>query len=394
MTAPERDEHGRFKPGGAGKAPEGPFVEMSANDIRAVLLGWLTEAEALEEAGVSAENYEITSYKRRRQQYVNGDTREYTEITAKRRQIPVNGLADYQSLADEIRAWEQKMPPARGPVRGDALVVALADWQIGKGENGGSAASIDRILSAGDAVVERFRELEAVGRAPIEIVVIGLGDLVEGCTGFYANQQFTVDLDQRSQLRTVWRLITALLRKWAPLVPKLTVAPIAGNHGEGRQNGKAITGPSDNQDIAAFEIVRDILAERPDMAHVHFQLPEEDSESLSMAVNAAGVQIGITHGHMMNGGTNASAKAHAWWKGQVFGYGPVSTCKILVSGHFHHFATVEFAKEGRTWFQAPAMDGGSAWFEASSGQSSPPGVLTFLAGKGCGPRGWDHLRVL
>lgn len=392
MTAPERDAHGRFKSSGASKA-EGPFVEMGANDVRAVLLGWLTEAEALEEAGVDPQAYEVLTYKRRRQQYVNGETREYTEITARKRSIPVSGLEDFQQLADEIRAWETKMPPARGPVRGDALVVALADWQIGKGENGGTPASIDRILSAGDAVVERFRELEAIGRTPVEIVVIGLGDLVEGCTGFYANQQFTVDLDQRSQLRTVWRLITALLRKWAPLVPKLTVAPIAGNHGENRQNGKAITTASDNQDIAAFEIVKDILAERPDMAHVHFQLPSEE-ESLSMAVDAAGVLIGITHGHMMNGGANPSAKALGWWKGQVFGYGPVAQCKILVSGHYHHFSTVEYAREGRTWFQAPAMDTGSAWFEALSGQSSPPGMLTFLAGKGCGPRGWDHLRVL
>jgi len=42
----------------------------------------------------------------------------------------------------------------------------------------------------------------------------------------------------------------------------------------------------------------------------------------------------------------------------------------------------------------PAMDGGSGWWTDKTGQSSPPGMVTYLAGADCGPRGWSDLAIL
>jgi hypothetical protein len=40
------------------------------------------------------------------------------------------------------------------------------------------------------------------------------------------------------------------------------------------------------------------------------------------------------------------------------------------------------------------MDGGSDWFTNATGQWSPPGMVSYLAGEACGPRGWSDLVVL
>jgi hypothetical protein len=40
------------------------------------------------------------------------------------------------------------------------------------------------------------------------------------------------------------------------------------------------------------------------------------------------------------------------------------------------------------------MDGGSGWWRDKTGQVSPAGMVTYLAGTGCGARGWSDLAIL
>jgi hypothetical protein len=111
-----------------------------------------------------------------------------------------------------------------------------------------------------------------------------------------------------------------------------------------------------------------------------------------MTLDVCGIPIGFTHGHIARGGANPAAKIEKWWTGQVMGFQPVADARILVTGHYHHLLVIE--STGRTHMQCPAMDGGSGWWTESTGQHSPAGMLTFLAGSGCGPRGWSDLAVL
>ena len=45
-----------------------------------------------------------------------------------------------------------------------------------------------------------------------------------------------------------------------------------------------------------------------------------------------------------------------------------AAARILISGHFHHFAAREMG-DGKLWIQAPTLDNGSDWF--FSGASDP-----------------------
>lgn len=292
---------------------------------------------------------------------------------------------DLEDIIEEIK----KHKPGK-PVVFDgstALVVGLSDLQMGKGEGGGSAGIVDRFLAGIDEVDARWKELLKTGRPLDRLVVLGLGDLVESCEGHYAMQTFQADLDRREQVKVVRRLIVKALIQWSKFAPRIVVAAVPGNHGENRQGGKAFTTFSDNDDVAVFEQVAEILGANPEAyGHVTFVFPQDE---LTLTLDVHGTILGLAHGHQARkGGTTAAAKIRTWWKDQAYGMRKVADATILVTGHYHHLSILT---EGtRTHIQAPSLDGGSQWFTETAGVKSAPGLLTFTVSE----LGWDDLRVL
>ena len=277
-----------------------------------------------------------------------------------------------------------------------AFVVLLSDWQLGKGENGGTEATIQRILMAYDLILVRIKELVKAGRPPSYIYLIGLGDMCEQCDGHYAMQTFLADLDRRAQMRVARRLIFKLVEMLtATFDIPVILAAVLGNHGENRKNGKAYTTWTDNDDLAVFEQVGETLLCNPERYGL-VSVPDFDQilnpDDLTLTLDIAGVPCSFAHGHQFRSGSNSQAKIEGWWEKQAMGRQPVAEAAILFSGHFHHFLTSE--AKGRTVFQTPAMDGGSNWFTSSSGMSSPAGMLTLGVGLDYGLRGWGDVQVI
>ena len=271
-----------------------------------------------------------------------------------------------------------------------AVLCCLSDWQLGKGEGGGTEATTERILQAASELVARIKELSRVGRPPATIYLVGLGDLVEQCSGHYPSQAFTTDLDRRSQMRLARRLILHYVDAVLPLAPRIVLGAVPGNHGENRNNsGKAYTTATDNDDLAVFEGIAEILAANPERyGHVHTVL----AEAPTLVLDVAGIPVAFAHGHKANVGGHPAAKLEGWWKGQVMGRQPVADAQILITGHYHHFIASETT--GRTFLQVPAMDGGSEWWTDQTGQNSASGTLCLGVGEGYGARGWGDLVLL
>ena len=320
----------------------------------------------------------------------NGETQRatYYRVLIQRRSDTI-ARTDVDELCAAIMRRKPLRPPT-GTTAARALVALASDWQIGKGgeANGGTAGTVDRIMSSLDASTRRVRELAKLGRPVSSVYLVGLGDIVEGCSGHYASQSFTVDLDDREQDRIARRLIIAAIDRLAPLVERVVVAAVPGNHGENRNGaGKLYTRVTDNRDLSVFENVAEVCAANPARyGHVSFVL----ADAYTLTLDVCGVPIGFAHGHRGTGG--GQAKIEAWWKGQALGRQPVADASILCVGHYHHLLVTEAT--GRAVLQAPAMDPGSQWFTDQTGQSSQTGMLTFVAGTDCGSRGWSDLAVL
>lgn len=277
--------------------------------------------------------------------------------------------AHVDDLAKHIRRRRPSVKPTY--TDGDAFAVVAADWQIGKAEGGqGTDQTVDRVLESIDMAKQRVKDLRRIGRQMPTGALLGLGDLVEGCIGFYPAQQFNVDRTRREQGRITRELLTHAIDELHPLFEEFVVATVAGNHGENRSDGKSFTNPGDNDDVAAFEAVREAFT-RAGTEGLRWLIPDEE---LSMSVPLGGVHVGMTHGHMFRGGATVQKKALEWWKNQEFGLQPVAGSDILLSGHFHHFSAVTYGC--RTAIQAPAMDPGSQWYRFGSGEDTPAGMLT------------------
>jgi predicted phosphodiesterase len=291
------------------------------------------------------------------------------------KRVAIDG--DIQTLISEIRKFKPKQPIVK--VGGAAMLVALSDFQMGKGEGGGSAAIVSRFLSGIAEVEHRWKELVKAGRPLDKMVVVGLGDLVESCSGHYAMQAFQADLDRREQVTVLRRILVKALMHWATFAPQIIVAAVPGNHGENRANGKAYTTFGDNDDVAVLEQVGEIIRANPAYDHINFVFPKNE---LTLTLDVHGTILGLAHGHQVKG------SADSWWAKQAFGLQPIGDADILVTGHYHHLAVKQSGQ--RTHFQAPALDGGSQWFTEQAGVVAPAGLLTFTVSA----YGWDDLRVL
>lgn len=296
-----------------------------------------------------------------------------------------------QAHIDDLTKYIRRRRPAARPFQSsgkDCFAVVAADWQIGKAEGGqGTDQTVDRVLSGIDQTKQRIKDLRRIGRQMPTGALIGLGDIVEGCIGFYPAQQFNVDRTRREQGRIARELVTHAIDELHPLFDEFKIATVGGNHGENRHDGKSFTNSGDNDDVAAFEAVREAFT-RGAIDGLTWYIPDEE---LSMLVELGGVPVGMTHGHMFRRGSTVQAKAHEWWKNQAFGLQPVATAQILLSGHFHHFSAVSYGR--RTAIQAPAMDPGSQWFRFGSGEDSPAGFLT-LRFDADQPLGFGDLEIL
>lgn len=286
---------------------------------------------------------------------------------------------------DEIKRALLRRKPVKGKARslsvGGTRIVCLADWQVGKGDGDGLEGTIARIA---DGIDDAARAARGADR----VVLAGLGDVIEQCSGHYPGQAFTVHLDRREQMRVARRLILRAVDAFAPLAP-VDVVAVPGNHGENREGGKAFTRVSDNDDLAVFEQVADICNSTERYPDVRFGFPPEDDPTV-VTIDAGVTRVAFAHGHNLDRGATGQQKAHTWWKGQMAGHRPAGECDLLVTGHYHHLVVHEGS--GRTWMQCPAMDGGSEWWINKTGETAPPGMLSFTVGD-YGPRTWGDLTL-
>ena len=280
-------------------------------------------------------------------------------------------------LMSEARKGIKK--PVIKTVNPKTLVVALADFQIGKvDDRGGSKEATQRILEAYDRIEAQFK----AGKYE-QIVLADVGDIVENFSNAASEQQqYSNDLSLMDQVDLATTLVWEITKRAARYSPKIVYASIASNHCRFKLNKQNVGNPG--QDDWGVMIAKQIhrLATETNLP-VTVLIPDPKDESLAYDVFGDGFHIlGIWHGHQCG----SPDKVGQWWKNQAFGQQPVAAATVALTGHWHHLRVQEMALSSnggsRYWIQAPTMDNGSQWFRLTSGESGLPGIAVFELEKG------------
>ena len=291
-----------------------------------------------------------------------------------------------QADLDAVIASAKKKSSTRRKNHGvDCAVVNLADLQIGKTQKGlGTAENLERIYRRMDQSVEWLKEVK-----PKRIALTNPGDAIEGCQGFYATQEFEVDLNNRQQFSTALDVFSTHLDALYPLAEEIVLVTAPSNHGENRSNGKSVTDPArDNKDLMLSDMLAELAPHQ--WPNLEIETPDLTSgdpylASFTTSSNESARRVGVIHGHQVRtAGAAPIIKLANWWTQNFMsdfnrpsedeGTWP-EHCHILLAGHFHHYNV--YTGKSRILMTMPASDLGSEWYETSKGISNPAGLLCF-----------------
>ena len=284
----------------------------------------------------------------------------------------------YDKLLKEV---SKKKPLKKKKIKSDlAYIFTLSDWQLGKVDLG-----VEKTLERYDKALERaVAEVRRLGSVD-EIYLLSMGDLTEGCYGFYDSQPFNISLTLQQQYHLARKLIMKTVDTFLPYANKIVLSGVPANHGEMARSGKGqvVTSRLDNSDTMHLEICNEIMEQNPRYKKVKVSIPD----SFHHVLEIKNTTVAFTHGHMHAGGSGPEGKIIKWWQGQMFGDLPAGDASILITGHFHHPRMMQ--QGDRTWFQCPSIDA-SIDFTARTGLWSKPGVLCFTIDKD----GWDNYKIV
>tara|TARA_R100000329_G_scaffold42314_2_gene39266 strand:- start:1968 stop:3116 length:1149 start_codon:yes stop_codon:yes gene_type:complete len=261
-----------------------------------------------------------------------------------------------------------------------AFIWCMSDWQLGKDDYG-----VENTLKRYDLALQRgVEQVKALGGVD-EIYLLSMGDLTEGCYGFYDSQPFNISLTLQQQYHLARKLIMKTVDTFLPYANKIVLSGVPANHGEMSRSGKGqvVTNRLDNSDTMHIEICGEIMAQNPRYKKVTVSVPEGFHHTLTIK----NLTLAFSHGHMHAGGSGPEGKIMKWWQGQMFGHLPPGEADILITGHFHHPRLMQ--QGNRTWMQCPSIDA-STDFTARTGMWSKPGVLCFTIDKD----GWDNYKIV
>ena len=285
--------------------------------------------------------------------------------------------ADLAALMKEAMRVVRARKPLAPAATDSTMVINLADLQVGKVDIlGGTPELLVRSETSLAAVLARVKR-----QKPAEILLVDPGDSTEGFNSA-PNAARVNDLQETEAIRVwrriLWRWISELAKFGIPM----KVVSVPSNHCRNRIGKNAVGPISDDWGLEVLSQVADMASVNPDAyAHVEFIAPREYEEHVTLTL-AGGKVISFAHGHQ----SNSPNGMVDWAKGKS--PREIKLSDIVVVGHFHHLRVVTFG-ENQTLFICPTMDPGSSHFTPRSGESSAPGVLTFMVDE----NGWRDLFV-
>ena len=347
-------------------------------------------SDVLQHLGVDPDKWSVVGdtvrVSRWQQSSKEGGTRDSVWLSAYRASItPKRTHVDLSGLIEHVRSVFPTAPKIKIGIPVTA-VIALADWQLGKTEegSGGTPETVDRI-KAGLAAAREYIETQRANGYHIERVVLAnMGDHIEATHGSYASQAGSVDLNLRDQLSLALELnmawITAM-REYAPVTYTATLC----NHGVfSRVGHDSVTGDSDNATGFIGDQLQAVCKYSPALQDVEFVIPRSE---MITTTRVSGVNLAMAHGHKISG------REDTWLatQSQALTHRERFIPDLWLTAHRHHAQVTDYGPYTR--IQATTVDPGSKWLFDLKGVYSTPGTTVFLTGEHL-PMKWAKYEVL
>lgn len=213
-------------------------------------------------------------------------------------------------------------------IKGRTLVVTPSDWHIG--------ARVDISANEYNYEIAEQRLAEYTKKVieaihfynPSEVLIVHLGDFIEGIDMRNINQAFEADMDATTQLATAIRMYTRFILEIAQNTNKVTVGAIGGNHDRFTSNKKEAI----YNDNMAYNVVDTLLMMKeygaiPD--NVYIINNKDDIYSLDYTVS--GKNLLFVHGDKEDRRDVPKITKHI--KDKVFDY--------MFLGHYHFIKTLQ-----------------------------------------------------
>ena len=251
------------------------------------------------------------------------------------------------------------------------LVFQASDLQIGKRSRDGSTESIvERYIDSVALAKEVFRDKKRLGIEGIQISMPG--DCVEGVVSQNSKNLWLTQETITEQLRIFRRLMMHTIEEFAPLVDKVYLDVVNGNHDEAMRIQNTYPGNGWATECAIQ--VHDAIQLNP-VSYGHVQVRTPEKWSGFMTVPVGNTNVCVAHGHQWSRG-----KAFDWWAKQAIANQPPAAAQILQHGHWHELQLNSNAD--RISIGSATYDCGSDWYRNNHGSSSRRGGLVYLLNNG------------
>lgn len=284
------------------------------------------------------------------------------------------------SVDDIIGSINKRRAAAAQRSEGPSVYHYLAgDLQLGKIDGDSTEGIVATLTRSLEAAADDLKQLRR--RVPVGVAHLAwLGDCLEGNQSQSGRNMWRTELTVTEQIRVFRRLMLYGVDLFAPLVERVEVDVVNGNHDDVQRFQN--TRPDDGHATEAAISLDDALKLNPKAyGHVSLFVPERDSSYLTRQIGSS--TFTMAHGHQWRRG-----KAWDWWAGQALNLQNPGASHFLLHGHYHTMSVD--TKRERTVICTPTFESESTWWKERTGDLARRGALTMLTRGG----EFSHLSIV
>jgi predicted phosphodiesterase len=274
------------------------------------------------------------------------------------------------SNIDELVSLINKRKISKPPVTDNSMPFhwLAGDLQLGKIDGDGTQGIVDRVCQSIERGVLEYKRIRKF--RPIGVVhQAWLGDCMEGNQSQNGKNMWRTELTITEQYRLFRRLMLYAVDQFAPLVERLEIDVVNGNHDEAQRSPVSTRADDGHATEAAIALADALELNESSYGHVKIFVPNKDE---SMITREIGDSIFThLHGHQV-----ARGKSFDWWGKQALNFQSAGAAQFLLRGHEHEFRV--HTKRDRTEICVPTFESRSQYWVDRHGDIARTGALVMV----------------